>query len=241
MLNKKIRLDKYLVHIGYGSRSEVQKLIKQKKVTVDGQVIHKPEFNFEIGLNVLVRGEPAIYKEFYYFILNKPAGYITATEDLNQETVIDLLTQIDRNKVLAPVGRLDKDTEGLLILTNDGQLNHNLLSPKKHVDKVYYAQINGVITDEDIKAFEKGITLQDGTAYRPAGLEIITSGTVSEVYVTISEGKFHQVKRMVLAVGKEVTYLKRIKMGDLMLPQDLEIGEYRELTALELSCLKGES
>lgn len=238
MQSKKMRLDKFLVHIGYGSRSEVQKLVKQKRVTVNEKVVNKPDFNFEIkGINVCVDGKPAVYSEFYYYVLNKPAGVITATEDERHETVIDLLLPIDRNKSLAPVGRLDKDTEGLLILTNDGKLNHSLLSPKKHVDKVYYAELNGIVTIEDVKQFEQGIQLNDGTKYRPAKLDIIESASVSKVYVTISEGKFHQIKRMALAIGKEVLYLKRIKMGTLELPQDLRLGEYRALTVLELKLL----
>jgi len=238
MQSKKIRLDKFLVHIGYGSRSEVQKLIKQKKVTINENVIQKPDFNFDIKESrVCVGGNPAVYNEFYYYLLNKPAGVITATKDPLNDTVIDLLLPIDQNKSLAPVGRLDKDTEGLLILTNDGQLNHALLSPKKHVDKVYYAELNGVITTEDVIKFEQGIQLSDGTKYLPAKLEIIEADAISKVHVTISEGKFHQIKRMAIDIGKEVLYLKRIKMGGLELPQDLKLGEYRALTALELDLL----
>jgi 16S rRNA pseudouridine516 synthase len=242
MQSKKIRLDKFLVHIGYGSRSEVAKLIKQKRVKINEEVIHKPDFNFEINKSkVCVDGNEAVYSEYYYYLLNKPAGVITATEDAKQDTVLDLLLPIDKNKSLAPVGRLDKDTEGLLILTNDGKLTHSLLSPKKHVDKVYYAELNGVVTTEDIKQFQEGIQLNDGTTYRPAKLEVIEADSISKVHVTISEGKFHQVKRMALAIGKEVLYLKRIKMGGLELPQDLKLGEYRSLTAQELSLLKGDA
>ncbi|PHV71537.1 16S rRNA pseudouridine(516) synthase [Sporanaerobium hydrogeniformans] len=233
-----MRLDRFLVHTGYGSRSEVQKLVKQGKVTVKGEVIKKSDTSINVLEDeVKVRGENVSYQEFYYYILYKPAGYITATEDLRQETVLDLLDPIDRNKGLCPVGRLDKDTEGLLILTNDGQLNHALLSPKKHVDKVYYAKLEGEVGREDIERFREGLTLEDGTKLQPAELEIIKTGAESEVHVTIREGKFHQVKRMALAVGKKVIYLKRIQMGRLSLPSDLEPGAYRPLTSEELEQL----
>lgn len=239
MQNKKIRIDKYLAHIGYGSRSEVHKLIKQKRITLNEKTVMKPDFSFVIEEAVVrVDGKMAVYSEYYYYLLNKPAGVITATEDERHETVLDLLLPIDKNKSLCPVGRLDKDTEGLLLLTNDGKLSHRLLSPKNHVDKVYYAKIDGILTEEDVKQFAEGIVLEDGTAYRPAKLQIIHSGELSEAYITISEGKFHQVKRMTMAVGKEVVYLKRIKMGGLELPQDLELGSYRPLTEQELTLLQ---
>lgn len=237
-----MRLDKFLGHIGYGSRSDVQKIIKRKQVQVDGTVINKPEFSIlPSKQTVTVNGEEAVYKEFYHFILNKPQGVITATRDDMHETVIDLLEEVDQNKEVAPVGRLDKDTEGLLILTSDGKLNHSLLSPKKHVDKIYYAQIAGKMTEEDIKAFEEGLTIGGTTKLMPAKLEILsTTEDSSEVHITIKEGKFHQVKRMVAQVGKEVVYLQRIQMGGLKLPEDLELGEYRELTERELKLLKGD-
>ena len=237
----KMRLDKYLVHVGYGTRSTVQKLIRSKKVQVDEAVVQKPETSIDPDQAVVkVCGRVMDYKEFYYFILHKPAGYITATEDKKLPTVVDLLDEEDRNKDVAPVGRLDKDTEGLLVLTNDGKTAHELLSPKKHVDKVYYARVAGRVVPEDCDVFAKGITLEDGTVFAPGKLEIITTGEMSEIYVTIKEGKFHQVKRMVQAIGKEVTYLKRIKMGNFSLPEDLAIGEYRQLTKEELKALKGE-
>lgn len=237
-----MRLDKYLVHVGYGTRSTVQKLIKSKKVQVDDVVIQKPETSIDPDKAVVkVGGRVMDYQEFYYFILHKPAGYITATEDKKLPTVVDLLEEEDRNKDVAPVGRLDKDTEGLLVLTNDGKTTHELLSPKKHVDKVYYARVAGKVVPEDCETFAAGMTLEDGTVFAPGKLEIITSGETSEIYVTIKEGKFHQVKRMVQAIGKEVVYLKRIKMGNFSLPEDLAIGEYRQLTKEELKQLKGEA
>ncbi|WP_054743256.1 pseudouridine synthase [Cellulosilyticum ruminicola] len=238
----KMRLDKYLVHVGYGTRSTVQKLIKGKKVQVNDSVVQKPETSINPDTAVVkVGGRIMDYQEFYYFILNKPGGYITATEDKKLPTVVDLLEEEDRNKDVAPVGRLDKDTEGLLVLTNDGKTTHEILSPKKHVDKVYYARVAGKVVTEDCAKFAAGMILEDGTVFAPGKLEIISSGEESEIYVTIKEGKFHQVKRMVQAIGKEVVYLKRIKMGNFSLPEDLEIGEYRQLTKEELKQLKGEA
>ena len=234
-----MRLDKILVHVGIGSRKDVQKLIKSKKVTVDGKVIVKSEANTDpIKSTICVAGHPIDYQEFYYYILNKPGGYISATEDPKDETVINLLDIEDRNKELFPVGRLDKDTEGLLILTSDGKLAHDLLSPKKHVDKTYYAKVKGKMEERDIEIFAQGMTLDNRTVYQPGKLEIITSGEESEIYVTIKEGKFHQVKRMVQFIGKEVIYLKRIQMGGLKLPDDLKLGEYRSLTKEELALIK---
>ena len=234
-----MRLDKVLGHVGYGRRKEVQKIIKSKKVTVDGKCIVKSEANVNPETQeICISGKSIDYQEFYYYLLNKPAGYVSATEDPRDETVIDLLAPIDRNKELFPVGRLDKDTEGLLVLTNNGKLAHDLLSPKKHVDKIYYAKVKGEMVPEDIETFAAGMTLKDGTTYRPGKLEILSSGEYSEIYVTISEGKFHQVKKMVQYVGKEVVYLKRIQMGQLKLPKALELGDYRQLTAEELSELQ---
>ncbi|MGL4346129.1 MAG: pseudouridine synthase [Cellulosilyticaceae bacterium] len=239
MMKKKMRLDRYLVHVGVGTRSQVQKVIKQKRVSVDGKIVNKPEVGIVAEEAVVeVNGERIIYKEFYYFILNKPAGVITATEDAKHETVLDLLDVVDQNKQVAPVGRLDKDTEGLLVLTNNGKMAHSLLSPKKHVDKKYYAKIEGRVTQEDCEAFANGIVLGDGLECMPAVLEIIKSDEESEIYVTIKEGKFHQVKRMFQAVGKKVTYLKRVQMGSFVLPEDLPLGAYRELTEAELVCLQ---
>ncbi len=241
MATKKMRLDRYLVHTGCGSRTEVQMLIKKKKVKVDGEVVSKPETTLDPETaSVEVYGEAVVYQEYYHFIMHKPDGVLTATEDPVHETVLDLLEPEDQNKMVCPVGRLDKDTEGLLILTSDGKLNHALLSPKKHVDKVYYATLTGCVTEADCKAFEEGIYINENTRCMPAQMEIISAGDTSEVYITIREGKFHQIKRMAHAIGKEVTYLKRVKMGGLMLPEDLEKGMYRLLTNEELRQLKGE-
>ncbi|MED3797641.1 pseudouridine synthase [Lysinibacillus capsici] len=234
-----MRLDKLLANMGYGSRKEVKQLLKQKAVTVDGDYVKDAALHVDPEKQIIsVFGERVVYTEFVYFIMNKPPGVISATEDLRDETVIDLLEPLHQHFQPFPVGRLDKDTEGLLLLTNDGQLAHNLLSPKKHVPKVYYAQIEGVVTEEDAEKFANGVELDDGYVTKPGKLVILKSAQQSEIELTIQEGKFHQVKRMFEAVGKRVTYLKRISMGSLKLDENLALGEYRELTAEELNGLQ---
>lgn len=234
-----MRLDKLLANMGYGSRKEVKQLLKQKAVTVDGASVKDAAMHVDPEQqNVSVYGERVVYTEFVYFMMNKPPGVISATEDLRDETVIDLLEPFDQHFQPFPVGRLDKDTEGLLVLTNDGILAHNLLSPKKHVPKVYYAHIEGVVTEEDVEKFAEGVELDDGYMTKPGKLVILKSASQSEIELTIQEGKFHQVKRMFESVGKCVTYLKRISMGNLKLDDHLALGEYRELTAEELNCLQ---
>lgn len=231
-----IRLDKYLAEMGVGTRQEVKKQIRQGKVTVNGIVVKAADTKInENGDEVAVGGRMISYVSYEYYMLNKPAGVISATEDRKDTTVIDLIRDKKR-KDLFPVGRLDKDTEGLLLITNDGDLAHRLLAPKKHVDKVYYAKIDGVVTEEDVKKFAEGIDIgtDEEEMTRPAKLEIIKSGEESEIRLTIHEGKFHQVKRMFLAVGKEVTYLKRERMGTLCLDENLKPGEYRLLTEEEI-------
>lgn len=186
-----------------------------------------------------VYGEKIEYKEYIYLMMNKPAGVISATEDVREKTVIDLLEMEDAVYEPFPVGRLDKDTVGLLLLTNDGGLAHQLLSPKKHVPKTYYALVDGTVTEEDKKAFSAGIMLDDGYVTKPAQLNILRCGEIrSEIELTITEGKFHQVKRMFEAVGKTVVYLKRLSMGPIKLDEDLAEGEYRELTDEEIDLLK---
>ncbi|WEA38387.1 pseudouridine synthase [Lysinibacillus fusiformis] len=234
-----MRLDKLLANMGYGSRKEVKQLLKQKAVTVDGASVKDAAMHVDPEQqNVSVYGERVVYTEFVYFMMNKPPSVISATEDLRDETVIDLLEPLDQHFQPFPVGRLDKDTEGLLVLTNDGILAHNLLSPKKHVPKVYYAHIEGVVTEEDVEKFAEGVELDDGYMTKPGKLVILKSASQSEIELTIQEGKFHQVKRMFESVGKRVTYLKRISMGNLKLDDHLALGEYRELTAEELNCLQ---
>lgn len=237
-MTNKIRLDKILSHMGLGTRSEVKRMIKEKRVAVNGTITNKANIQVIPHEQTITVDHAQIdYKEFFYFIINKPDGVISATSDPMHETVMDLLDLEDRNKGLFPVGRLDIDTEGLLLLTNDGKLSHDLLSPKKHVPKLYYAKVDGRVTAQDIEAFKEGITLSDGYLCMPAYLNIISSGEISEIELTINEGKFHQVKRMMEAVGKQVFYLQRIGMGNLKLPEDLELGSYREITEEEKDLL----
>ncbi len=237
-MEKKIRLDRLLSHMGLGTRSEVKKMIKQKRVAVDGKITNVSNTQVIIKEQKITLDDREInYQEFFYFIINKPNGVISATKDNMHETVIDLLDLEDKNKELFPVGRLDIDTEGLLILTNDGQLSHELLSPKKNIPKTYFARVDGKMTQDDVDVFKQGVSLSDGYVCLPAHLNIINSGEISEIELTINEGKFHQVKRMVQAVGKQVFYLQRIQMGNLKLPEDLELGSYRELTKKEKDLL----
>ena len=233
-----MRLDKLLANMGYGSRKEVKALLKQKAVRVDDEIVKDSSFHVDPAKQaVTVFGERVEYVEFIYLMMHKPQGVISATEDKHDRTVIDLLDPLDQHFEPFPVGRLDKDTEGLLLITNDGGLAHNLLSPKKHVPKWYYAKIDGVVTEEDIEAFKQGVTLDDGYHTKPGELKILASGAHSEIELMIQEGKFHQVKRMFEAVGKKVTYLKRLSMGSLSLDPELPIGEYRPLTEEELEGL----
>lgn len=235
-----IRLDKYLADMGCGTRQEVKKLIRSGQVSVNGAVVKKPETKVEQTVQeVCLNGEKVGYESFEYYMLNKPAGVISATEDRSCQTVVDLI-QEKKRKDLFPVGRLDKDTEGLLLITNDGELAHHLLSPKKHVDKCYFARVSGKVTEDDVRSFENGVnigSLEQPEITMPGKLEIITSDEISQIHLTIQEGKFHQVKRMFRAVGKEVIYLKRLRMGTLVLDENLSIGEYRPLTKEELEKL----
>ena len=231
-----MRLDKYLAEMGVGTRQEVKKQIRQGKVTVNGTVVKAADTKIDETCDEVTIGSRNIsYVSYEYYMLNKPGGVVSATEDRRDTTVIDLIKDKKR-KDLFPVGRLDKDTEGLLLITNDGDLAHRLLAPKKHVDKVYYAKIDGMVTEEDVKRFAEGIDIgaEEEEMTRPAKLDIMKSAEESEIRLTIHEGKFHQVKRMFLAVGKEVTYLKRERMGPLCLDENLKPGEYRLLTEEEI-------
>jgi 16S rRNA pseudouridine516 synthase len=234
-----MRIDKWLSNTGFGSRKEVKQLLKSGAVTLNGTVIKDSKTQADPDKDhVLVHGEEAVYKEFIYLMMNKPQGVISATEDSRHETVIDLLELEDQGFEPFPVGRLDKDTEGLLILTNDGQLSHTLLSPKKHVPKTYFAKINGSIPENTYEKFKEGVVLEDGYQTQPAKLQIVKdSMDQSEIFLTITEGKFHQVKRMFEAVDRKVTYLQRVQMGNLKLDETLPLGTYRELTEEELSLL----
>ena len=235
----KIRIDKMLSNIGLGSRSQVKIDAKSGCIKVNDVIEKNPSKIIDTDKDeIKYKNEVVKYVQYIYLMMNKPQGVVSATEDNYDKTVVDLLEEKDKFYAPFPVGRLDKDTEGLLLLTNDGILNHNLLSPKKHVDKIYYAEVDGEVTEADVKAFEEGVLLtNENYTTLPAVLEIIESGQKSRCYVTIREGKFHQVKRMFLAVEKEVTYLKRIAMGDIILDETLELGTYRHLTEKELKLL----
>ncbi len=228
-----MRIDKYLANMNVGSRKEVHSLIKKKVVTVNGELVTTPKQQVKEDDLVAVDGNKIAYQQYHYFLLNKPKGVISATEDRSQQTVISLLKTKDRYQGIAPVGRLDKDTTGLLLLTNDGALAHELLAPNKHVTKVYRAKISGVASEETVKTFASGITLGDGTKLKPAKLEILAQDKVhdlSQIEIQIQEGKYHQIKRMFGAVGMKVLELDRISMGKLSLPTDLKRGQYQEIT-----------
>jgi len=236
---EKQRLDKILASTGKWSRREVKLLVKQGRVLADGVPASSAENKYDPEQTVFcVDGEDIGYRAVTWLMMNKPAGYLSATEDGRGATVLDLLAPELKRQELFPVGRLDKDTEGLLLLTNDGPLAHRLLSPRYHVDKIYYARTAGCLEESDCAAFREGMVLGDGLHCMPAELEILTAGETSEAHVTLREGKYHQVKRMLAARGKPVTYLKRVKMGNLTLDPALALGEYRFLTEEEIESLE---
>ena len=238
-MGKKMRVDKLLSNVGVASRAELKKYCKQGLISVNGKVINNPGVQVDSESDdIRFNGEKIVYREFVYIMLNKPDGYISATFDKYDPIVLDLIDQSYLVFEPFPVGRLDKDTEGLLVITNDGQLAHRVLSPKKHVPKTYYAKIQGKVTEEDILAFEKGVILDDGYETMPSQLKILKSDVMSEIELTIHEGKFHQVKRMFESVGKKVVYLKRLSMGKLILDENLSLGEYRELTDEEVKLIE---
>lgn len=231
-----MRLDKYLADMGIGTRSEVKQYIRKKQVTVNGAFPTGAQQKVEPGQDeIRFQGEVVSYVQYEYFMLNKPGGCVSAVTDRDSRTVLDLIGEKNR-KDLFPVGRLDKDTEGLLLITNDGMLSHNLLAPGKHISKTYYAKVSGEVTQEDVVIFAGGIDIGEKKDTLPAELKVLScEGGVSEIELTITEGKYHQVKRMFEAVGKEVVYLKRISMGGLKLDDELKPGEYRRLTEEEIS------
>jgi len=285
-LEKEMRLDKYLADMGVGSRSDIKKAIRKCKVTVDGEVIRDAGMEVPEGAVITFFDEEIRYEKYQYYMLNKPAGVISASEDKRQTTVVDLIRGDESGgqarKDLFPVGRLDKDTEGLLVITNDGQLAHRLLAPKHHIDKVYYAVVSGEVSGEDSEKFKKGIRFDENLTAMPAGLEVLSTGKTvkeladklqltvdperfervrlsgadfkgaeeaadvnaetlcSEIKVTIREGKFHQIKKMIRALPgeKDVLYLKRMSMGSIELDESLAPGEYRSLTEEEIQTLK---
>ncbi|MCC0645654.1 MULTISPECIES: pseudouridine synthase [unclassified Clostridioides] len=236
---KKQRIDKILSNLGYGSRSEIKKYCKQGSVVVNGSEVSNPGTQVDTENDeILFNGEEVVYREYIYLMMNKPDGYISATTDKYDPTVLDLIDVSYLAFEPFPVGRLDKDTEGLLVLTNDGKLSHRVLSPKKHVPKTYYAKIDGIVTEKDVEAFAEGVVLDDGYKTMASQLKILKSDEESEIELTIHEGKFHQVKRMFESVDKKVVYLKRLSMGNLKLDESLELGEYRELTDEEVKLIE---
>ncbi|MEG0051237.1 MAG: pseudouridine synthase [Terrisporobacter sp.] len=236
---KKLRIDKVLSNLGYGSRAELKIYCKKGMVKVNDEVILNPGTQVDTDVDKIeFNNEEVKYREFIYLMMNKPDGYISATFDKRDPIVLDLIDSSYLAFEPFPVGRLDKDTEGLLVLTNDGKLSHRVLSPKKHVPKTYYAKVEGIVTEEDVKAFEKGLTLDDGYETMSAQLKILKSEELSEIELTIHEGKFHQVKRMFESVDKKVVYLKRLSMGKLILDENLSLGEYRELTDEEVKLIE---
>ncbi|WP_436664142.1 pseudouridine synthase [Alicyclobacillus acidoterrestris] len=236
---KAIRLDKWLANAGMGTRTEVKKAIRATRIEVNGVIAKDAGQHVVPGKDVVTwDGEPVIYAAFAYFMMYKPQGVLSATEDLRDPVVTDLLDEADAHFDVFPVGRLDKDAEGLLLLTNDGQLAHRLLSPRHHVPKRYLIHVQGKLGEDDVQAIANGVTLEDGYQALPGELMIVERGQTSVAEIVIYEGKYHQVKRMLVALGKPVTFLKRLEMGPLVLDSDLSPGEYRKLTEMEVARLQ---
>lgn len=241
-MGEKMRLDRFLAECGVGTRSEVKVFIKKNRVSVNGQTAKTGSLKVDVADDeVIFDGQQLNYEKFKYFMMNKPAGCVSATRDGISQTVLDLL-EGEITKGLFPVGRLDKDTEGFLLITNDGQLGHNLLSPKKHVDKTYLAVVSRSLTEEDMARFREGLDIGDDELTMPAQIEFWGETEDSQYVfeVVLHEGRYHQVKRMFEALGSHVNYLKRTAMGAVELDDCLEPGEYRRLTEQELALLKGE-
>ena len=236
-----IRLDKFLSEMSGWTRSEVKKIVRTGSVTVDGNEVKKPETKIDEKLSIVsVDGRQIKYNKYEYYMLNKPKGFVSATTDREHKTVVDIISSSEK-KDLFPVGRLDIDTEGLLLITNDGELTHRLLAPKNHVEKTYYVEVSGILDDVDVDAVEKGLDIGEEKNTIPAKMEILKTdiqNNISSCYLTIHEGKFHQVKRMMKKLGKTVTYLKRVSMGSLILDSKLKKGNYRKLTEQEIIELK---
>ncbi len=233
-----MRLDQFLVKTDICSRSEAKKIIRSGRVCVNGKNVADPSVHIdEQADEVSLNGESIVYEEFRYYMLNKPQGVVSATEDGKCNTVLDLLEGVNR-KDMFPVGRLDKDTEGLLLITNDGKLAHDLLSPRHHVDKKYYVRVDIPLTDDDVKTFAEGVDIGDDKLTLPAHIEDVSDDESPAYIVTICEGRFHQIKRMFDAFGSNVTYLKRLSMGTLALDADLASGQFRPLTQDEVTDLK---
>lgn len=236
-----MRLDKYLASMGLGTRSEIKKLINQKRVQVNGETIRKSDYKVQEGKDhIQLDGQSVHYQAHIYIMMNKPQGVITANKDDRHKTVMDLVGQAYGSREIHAVGRLDKDTEGLLILTNDGDFNHSIMSPKRHVKKTYYVEVDGPVDQNHIQAFANQLPIDKGDICQASDLEIIEAGDQgSRVYLTIQEGKYHQVKRMFMAFKLRVTFLKRVAIGGLALDPDLGLGDHRLLTQEEVDLIKG--
>lgn len=238
-MGDKMRLDKILVSTGEYTRTTAKAAIRAGRVFIDGTVAKSADHKIDVEAScIVVDGEEILFRNFYYIMLNKPAGYLSATEDRRDATVLDLLPPKYKKIGLFPAGRLDKDAEGFLLLTNDGVLAHELMSPRHHVEKVYEVTVDGELDDEDIERFENGVIIDGDYTCMPAKLEILQSGETSLAHVTVMEGRFHQVKKMFLARNKCVIYLKRIFIGGIKLDFSLQIGDFRELTDDEIACLR---
>ena len=235
-----MRLDKLLGQAGYGSRNQVKKLIRSRQVYVDGVLVDRDNLNVDASLqSITVSGKELEHAPEVYYLMNKPSGVVSARKDKEHQTVIDLIRSEDQREGLYPVGRLDRDTEGLVLITNNGPLGFAMLHPRYHVAKTYYVEVNDILGPDAPAFFESGVVFEDGTICKSAQLEILSSASdKSCARITISEGKFHQVKRMMKMLGCEVTYLKRLSIGELVLDENLKLGEYRYLTEQELKKLK---
>ncbi len=233
-----LRLDKFLADCGFGTRKEVKELLRKKQVYVNDRLVVQPDYKVNPETDkVTAQGKQAGYEQYAYYMMNKPQGVVSATKDEKEKTVIQLIKE-QKRRDLFPVGRLDKDTEGLLLITNDGKLANNLLAPGKHVEKTYYAEIDGKVTEREIRMFFSGLDIGDEKKTAPAELKILISDERSKVEICITEGRYHQIKRMFEAVGMQVLYLKRLSMGSLSLDPELKPGNYRKLTGLEIALLK---
>lgn len=233
-----MRLDKFISTTTILSRAEAKKRIK-KGILINNVLVKSPDYKVdEFNDQVIIDGVRLVYQKFIYIMMNKPKDTVSATEDAIEKTVVDILNEEDRIQKVFPVGRLDKDTEGLMLLTNDGDLAHRLISPKKNVEKKYYVEVNGELKNEHLEVVKKGVILEDGYRCKPARLVILDSSeSSSKANIYITEGKFHQVKRMMKSLGVTVTYLKRLSIGNLSLDKNLKLGEYRYLTEKELKNL----
>jgi 16S rRNA pseudouridine516 synthase len=233
-----VRLDKLLSGQGFGSRTEIKNLLKQGSVMINGKVVRIADYKTDPEQDdILVYSKQINYKKFAYYMLNKPQGIVSASNDPKERTVLDLLPKGLRRPGLFPAGRLDKDTEGLILITDDGMFAHDILSPRKHVDKKYFAIVDSPIEEQYIELFEKGLTLSDGYVCMPAKIEIIKNCENAQVYITLREGKYHQIKRMFLSFGTKVLYLKRISIGGLFLDNMLKIGEFKQLSESEVATI----